>query len=75
VTETFGDEYGEPGSLKRLQKMANVIAALCRLRKKNDPYRYRQSILDYETDLKYLHDTYYKAYVPRPFPWPSTEPP
>jgi hypothetical protein len=70
VPQVFGDEYGDPGSEGRLQKMANVIASNCRNFKKNDAHRYRQAIADWECDLALLHARYYKA---GSFPWPPTD--
>jgi hypothetical protein len=70
VSQYHDDNYGEPGSEKRLQKMANVIAANCRNFKKNDRDRYEVAISDYEQDMAYLKQKYYD---PGSFPWPPTE--
>jgi len=69
VRTAFGDEYGEPRSEDRLKKMANVMAAHCRNFRRNDAIRYAQAIADWEEDLAYLRDRYYKR---RTFPWPNT---
>lgn len=71
VKKYHGDDYGEPGSEKRLQKMANVIAANCRNFKKNDRDKFGVAISEWEADLYYLKRSYYKA---GSFPWPPVEP-
>lgn len=67
VSAYHGDQYGEPGSEERLRKMANVLAANCRNFRRNDADRYQHAISDYERDLSYLKETYYRAGM---FPWP-----
>jgi DNA-binding protein HU-beta len=70
VSRYHTDSYGQPGTEKRLQKMANVMAANCRNFKKNDVVKYEVAIADYEQDLAYLKQSYYRA---GSFPWPPTE--
>ncbi len=71
VSEYCGDEYGEPGSELRLQKMANVIAVNCCNFKRNDRQKYQLAIRQWEMDLRYLKDQFYVA---GSFPWPPIEP-
>jgi hypothetical protein len=70
VIAVHGSEYGAPRSAQRLQKMANVIAANCRIRKKDNPHRYRFAIADWEDDLAYLKVRYYDDQLC--FQWPAT---
>lgn len=70
VRQVHGDAYAAPGSEERLQKMANVIAALCRLKKLHAPDRYADAIADWEADLEYLRRSYYRA---GSFPWPAVD--
>jgi hypothetical protein len=72
VEQIHGDDYGDPESSRRLRKMANVIAAICRNFKRNDAHRYQFAITDYEMDLKYLKETYYDPMFDWP-EWPTTE--
>lgn len=58
VSKGYMDGWGEPQSALRLHKMADSIAAFCRLAKKRwDPPDL--AIKDWEADLKWLYDTYY----------------
>jgi hypothetical protein len=70
VSRHLGDSYGEPGSEKRLRRMANVIARNCRNFKRRSRGRYADAIGDWEKDLAYLKRTYYRAGA---FPWPSLD--
>lgn len=70
VVVDHGSEYGAPRSATRLHKMASVIAANCRIRKKGNPHRYRFAIADWEHDLAYLKVRYYDNLLC--FLWPST---
>jgi uncharacterized protein YjbI with pentapeptide repeats len=77
VEEIFPDQYGSPGSARRLQKMANVIATVCRVRKRrHDAANYEQAIAEWESDLAYLRKAHYERgqlqfQSPR-FDWPET---
>ena len=71
VSQYHNDDYGEPGTEKRLQKIANVIAANCRNFKRNSRERYAVAISHYEIDLEHLRRTYYRTGT---FPWPPIEP-
>ena len=68
VERHHGNDYGDPGSEVRLRKIANVIATNCRNAKRRNSDSYRYAIADWETDLRYLKDSYYIA---GSFPWPS----
>ena len=60
-------EWGEPSSARRLQKMANCIASFVRnhTRKRNAPTK---AICDWEEDLAWLREEFYQG----SFQWPST---
>ncbi len=63
------DEWGDPSSVQRLQKMAETIAALVRNAKRRRDSRMAAAIRDWENDLEYL---YYEFYVGKfYFAWPS----
>jgi len=65
-------EWGAPGSCARLEKIANCIASSCRLAKKRTPQPL-SAIAHWESDLKWLHDTFYIGRCR--FQWPSTDVP
>jgi hypothetical protein len=71
IAKLHGSSYGLCGSEERLKKIADVLAANCRNFRRNNRTRYAAAISDYETDLEYLKQTYYKA---GSFPWPPVEP-
>ncbi len=52
-------EWGEPNTAKRLQKLAESIAAFTRNAKRNNNSSFSKAIQDWETDLAYLRRTYY----------------
>ncbi len=52
-------EWGEPNSAKRLQKLAESIAAFTRNAKRRNRGSFSKAIQDWETDLAYLKRTYY----------------
>jgi hypothetical protein len=52
-------EWGEPKSVKRLQKLAESIAAFTRNAKRRSRGGCSKAIQDWETDLAYLKRTYY----------------
>jgi hypothetical protein len=62
-------EWGAPGSSARLHKMADSIASFARLRKQRDAKRFAKAIQDWESDLGYLHRTYYIGRFG--FGWPT----
>ncbi len=53
------NEWGEPKSAKRLQKIVDSIAAFTRNAKRRDKHSFSKAIQDWETDLAYLKKTYY----------------
>ncbi|WP_353259857.1 hypothetical protein [Prochlorothrix hollandica] len=63
-------EWGEPNTARRLQKLAESIAAFTRNAKRNNIRNYRKAIQDWESDLDYLKRTYYNRSFS--FQWPST---
>jgi hypothetical protein len=52
-------KWGEPNSAKRLQKLAESIAAFTRNAKRRNRGSFTKAIQDWETDLAYLKRTYY----------------
>lgn len=63
-------EWGNPQSARRLQKMAEAIAAFTRNAKRRRDARMGTAIERWEQDLEYL---YYQYYVEKfHFSWPST---
>ena len=65
----YKDEWGNPNSAKRLNKMANTIASLARnAKRKHDPPK--KAIEDWEFDLDWLKSNYYRGSFL--FKWPST---
>ena len=67
IEEIFGDEYGEPLSMKRLMKIANLLASLCRNMKRKTSGDYSTAIENYERDLEFLRVTYFEPMVLRGF--------
>lgn len=66
----YMQEWAEPGSPERLQKLAETIAALTRNAKRRRDVSLAQAIADWEADLKYLYETYYVGRFG--FAWPCT---
>ncbi|MER9330612.1 hypothetical protein [Mesorhizobium sp. M0488] len=62
-------EWAAPGTDGRLRKMAYTIAALTRNAKRRGILM-EYAVADWESDLNYLHDTYYVGRFD--FPWPET---
>jgi hypothetical protein len=54
------EAWGEASSSLRLQKIANCLASFCRNLYANEPRHGRQAIQDWESDLKWLQETYYR---------------
>lgn len=69
VDELFGDAWGNPGSEERLKKMADTISSNCKNFKRNDAAKYHVAIADWESDLAWLKENFYKR---GRFPWPDT---
>lgn len=67
LPRSYIEEWGNPKSKERLQKMANSLAAFCRRERKQN---HDVAASDYEEDLKWLHDTFYRGRFK--FQWPQT---
>jgi hypothetical protein len=67
------EAWGEASSSRRLQKIANCLASFCRNLNANEPRHGRQAIQDWESDLEWLYDTYYRHGAFH-FAWPSPRP-
>jgi hypothetical protein len=65
-------EWSERRSARRLQKLANTLAALTRNAKRNNPASFCRAINDWEQDLRFLYEQYYTGFFH--FGWPGTEP-
>lgn len=64
------DEWGNPSTARRLQKMAEAIASFTRSAKRRHDARMQAAIKDGEKDLEYL---YYEYYVSKfHFAWPES---
>lgn len=64
------DEWGEPSSPCRLKKLAECIASFARNAKRNQSSNLSDAIRDWEADLLYLYNKYYRGHFN--FDWPST---
>ena len=69
---TYIEEWGEPRSARRLQKLANTLAALTRNAKRRDVVALSKAIDEWEQDLMFLYERYYLDLFR--FGWPATEP-
>lgn len=66
----YYEQWSEPGSAARLQKLAETIAAFARNAKRRRRSTLADAIAEWESDLAYLKK---KHYLPRfGFGWPST---
>lgn len=70
-SQDYLDQWGQPSSALRLQKIADCIASFVRTRKRNDPEKFSSAIDDWESDLAWLENTIYKN-GHFTFKWPST---
>lgn len=61
------DEWGSACSSERLRKITHSIAYFAKS-KKGIPKDYRQAINDWEDDLQFLYDKYYKGFFDFDFP-------
>ena len=60
IEELFPNEYGEPNSLTRILKMANVISTFCNLvKRRKDALRCSVAIGYYKDDLQFLKEKYF----------------
>lgn len=72
--KTFGDDYGEPLKIRRILKLANVIASIANLFIGNEAVRYRVAIEDWKSDLRFLNGHYRTADGHHLSPWPKISP-
>jgi hypothetical protein len=63
-------EWGQPGTAKRLRKLAESIAAFTRNAKRRNSGNFNKAIQNWEADLAYLKRTYYEEQFN--FHWPRT---
>lgn len=72
LREDYRRKWGDPNSLTRLLKLARTIAALCR-NAKASPNNYSKAILDWESDLAFLKNSYFYDFLNlNKEEWPST---
>ena len=64
-------EWGTPGSVLRLKKMAESIAAFTRNGKRRRDSKMVAAVRDWENDLEFLYHSYYIGKFT--FAWPTTE--
>lgn len=63
-------EWGQPGTAKRLRKLAESIAAFTRNAKRRNSGNFNKAIQNWEADLAYSKRTYYEEQFN--FHWPRT---
>ena len=68
-SDEYMAEWGAPGTRKRLRRMAWHLAFLIRNRRRNPSQVY--AVKDWENDLKWLRDKYYKSIMR--FSWPGSQ--
>jgi hypothetical protein len=68
---SYYSEWGQPLTAQRLRKLANTLAALTRNTKRKNSISYTQAIDDWENDLEFLHEKYYRNFFH--FGWPAIE--
>ena len=76
IEEIFDEEYGDPLSITRLLKVANLLASLCRNMKRRQYGDYSVAIEHYEEDLEYLRIKYFEPTTRGGFwleRWPDTD--
>ncbi|WP_207101861.1 hypothetical protein [Paracoccus shandongensis] len=66
------DEYGNPMTVKRLRKVANLLAGNINLRTKH-PSDFGKAIADWMEDLSFLKEKYYEQANMKFLPWPTLE--
>ncbi|HIF9126983.1 TPA: hypothetical protein ACX6QH_002681 [Photobacterium damselae] len=59
ISYTYHREWGEPSTTERLKKLANTIASLAKNSKRSSKNT-SQAINDWEDDLKWLKENYYR---------------
>jgi hypothetical protein len=67
---SYLNEWGQPGTNKRLKKLAESLAAFTRNAKRRNTGDFDKAIQDWEADLAYLKRTYYDDRFN--FHWPRT---
>ena len=75
LDELFDYEYGEPNSMQRLLKIANVLAANCKnFKRRSNSESYETAINRYEKDLIFLKERFYERWRAgqSALPWPDT---
>lgn len=63
-------QWGANGSAQRLRKISASIASFCRNAKRRDDADLSMAIDQWEADLKFLHDNFYRGNLD--FNWPRT---
>jgi hypothetical protein len=66
----YADEWGDPKTSRRLQKLSETLAAFARNGKRS-PNNMEQAVSEWEYDLEYLRETFYERWGE--FPWPDVE--
>lgn len=66
---SYIQQWGQPMTAGRLHKIANCLAAFAVSMKRVKARDYREAIADWESDLKYLQETYYRPNLG--FHWPN----
>jgi len=68
---TYHQAWGKPSTSPRLQKIADSLASFARNSKRRRTCSYAAAIDDWESDLNFLFDRYYRGYFH--FWWPGTD--
>ncbi|MBK8168016.1 MAG: hypothetical protein IPK64_18885 [bacterium] len=68
VRTHHGDDYGEPGSEKRLRRMSALMAWNIERFRRHDPARFGASVAAWASDLEYLRARWHDGWFA--FPWP-----
>ena len=69
-TPAYIAQWGDPGSVARLKKLAESIAAFARNAKRKREADMQAAVDDWESDLRFLHDKYYSGRYN--FGWPDS---
>ena len=67
---TYHREWSEPLTAPRLKKIADSLASFARNAKRRNMHSWTRAIDDWETDLEFLFQKYYRDYFH--FWWPTT---
>jgi hypothetical protein len=68
----YMSQWGAPASSRRLRKMADSLANFARSAKRNTHVDKRVAISEWESDLVYLRQRYYRLGIKHLWRWPST---